>query len=84
MYKRQPAPVVAPAPAPAPVAAPVAAPAPVPATPAVVTDPVLDTVTGIVAGLTGYPSDLLDPDLDLEAAPGGDTGHQAEVFAAVR
>ncbi len=46
--------------------------------------PVLDTVTGIVAEMTGYPADLLDPDLDLEADLGVDTVKQAEVFAAVR
>jgi acyl carrier protein len=45
---------------------------------------VLDQVTQIVAGLTGYPADLLDPDLDLEADLGVDTVKQAEVFAAVR
>jgi NAD(P)-dependent dehydrogenase (short-subunit alcohol dehydrogenase family) len=37
-----------------------------------------------VAGLTGYPRDLLDLDLDLEADLGVDTVKQAEVFAAVR
>ena len=41
-------------------------------------------VTGIVAEMTGYPSELLDPDLDLEADLGVDTVKQAEVFAAVR
>ena len=38
----------------------------------------------IVAGQTGYPRDLLDLDLDLEADLGIDTVKQAEVFAAVR
>ena len=46
--------------------------------------PILDTVTRIVAEMTGYPADLLDPDLDLEADLGVDTVKQAEVFAAVR
>ncbi|MGV1005932.1 MAG: SDR family NAD(P)-dependent oxidoreductase [Candidatus Nanopelagicales bacterium] len=41
-------------------------------------------VTAIVAELTGYPADLLDPDLDMEADLGVDTVKQAEVFAAVR
>ena len=41
-------------------------------------------VVGIVADLTGYPADLLDLDLDLEADLGVDTVKQAEVFAAVR
>ena len=39
---------------------------------------------GIVERLTGYPRDLLDLDLDLEADLGVDTVKQAEVFAAVR
>src|SRR5450631_2697530 len=47
-------------------------------------DSVLATVTGIVAEMTGYPADLLDPELDLEADLGVDTVKQAEVFAAVR
>ena len=38
----------------------------------------------IVAQMTGYPADLLNPDLDLEADLGVDTVKQAEVFAAVR
>ena len=41
-------------------------------------------VTGVVAEMTGYPAELLDPDLDLEADLGVDTVKQAEVFAAVR
>jgi acyl carrier protein len=45
---------------------------------------VIDAVTSIVAEMTGYPADLLDPDLDLEADLGVDTVKQAEVFAAVR
>ncbi len=48
------------------------------------TDAVLAAVTEIVAGMTGYPPELLDPDLDLEADLGVDTVKQAEVFAAVR
>ena len=34
--------------------------------------------------MTGYPAELLDLDLDLEADLGVDTVKQAEVFAAVR
>ncbi len=41
-------------------------------------------VLDIVESLTGYPRDLLDLDLDLEADLGVDTVKQAEVFAAVR
>ncbi len=75
-------PVVAPAAAPpvtAPVPAVAAAPAPAPAV-----DEVLAAVTSVVAEMTGYPSELLEPDLDLEADLGVDTVKQAEVFAAVR
>jgi NAD(P)-dependent dehydrogenase (short-subunit alcohol dehydrogenase family) len=38
----------------------------------------------VVAEMTGYPPELLDLDLDLEADLGVDTVKQAEVFAAVR
>jgi len=41
-------------------------------------------VVAIVAQKTGYPADLLDLDLDLEADLGVDTVKQAETFAAVR
>ena len=47
-------------------------------------DEVTDAVVGIVAEMTGYPPELLDLDLDLEADLGVDTVKQAEVFAAVR
>ena len=55
-----------------------------PATAPVTVDDVMTQVTMIVAQMTGYPADLLDPDLDLEADLGVDTVKQAEVFAAVR
>ncbi|NJK88022.1 MAG: SDR family NAD(P)-dependent oxidoreductase [Myxococcales bacterium] len=38
----------------------------------------------IVSATTGYPSDMLDPELDLEADLGIDTVKQAETFVAVR
>jgi acyl transferase domain-containing protein/acyl carrier protein len=41
-------------------------------------------VLQIVAEKTGYPPEMLDPDLDLEADLGIDTVKQAEMFAAVR
>ncbi|HEY1277842.1 MAG TPA: SDR family NAD(P)-dependent oxidoreductase [Thermoleophilaceae bacterium] len=74
----------APEPAAAPAAepAPVAAPAPAPAAPA--GDDVSGRILELVAEQTGYPSDLLDLDLDLEADLGIDTVKQAEVFAAIR
>ncbi len=76
----------------APVAAPVAAggrgcaggAGAVLRSPVPVADEVTDAVVGIVAGMTGYPPELLDLDLDLEADLGVDTVKQAEVFAAVR
>ena len=43
-----------------------------------------EKVLEIVAEKTGYPKDMLDLDLDLEADLGVDTVKQAEVFAAVR
>ncbi len=45
---------------------------------------VTEAVVSIVSEMTGYPPDLLDLDLDLEADLGVDTVKQAEVFAAVR
>ena len=65
-----------------PPAAPAAAPAAPAALPA--SDPVRDRVLALVAEKTGYPTDMLDPELDLEADLGVDTVKQAELFAAVR
>ena len=48
------------------------------------TDSVTEQVLAIVADKTGYPRDMLDLDLDLEADLGVDTVKQAETFAAVR
>ncbi len=79
----KPAPV--PASAPQPVAAPVAAPVAQPVSaPAPAVDPVVEKVLGVVAAKTGYPQDMLDLDLDLEADLGIDTVKQAETFAAIR
>ncbi|HZP50092.1 polyketide synthase, partial [Actinocrinis sp.] len=47
------------------------------------TDEVAAAVVEIVSQTTGYPPELLEPDLDLEADLGVDTVKQAEVFAAV-
>ena len=38
----------------------------------------------LVAEKTGYPEDMLDIDLDLEADLGVDTVKQAELFAVIR
>jgi len=75
-----PAAVVVPSPAPLPPAAPA------PVTPAAASggDAVMETVLRLVSEKTGYPRDMLDPDLDLEADLGIDTVKQAEVFALVR
>ena len=43
-----------------------------------------EKVLQIVAEKTGYPPEMLDLDLDLEADLGIDTVKQAEMFAAVR
>jgi malonyl CoA-acyl carrier protein transacylase len=69
---------------PEPVAAPMPVPAPVAEAPAPSADAVLQKVLAIVADKTGYPPDMLDPELDLEADLGVDTVKQAETFAAVR
>jgi acyl transferase domain-containing protein/NAD(P)-dependent dehydrogenase (short-subunit alcohol dehydrogenase family)/acyl carrier protein len=88
-----PAPVPSTAPSAPSVPAPVALPDPVPAAaPAsappvaapVAADPIVGKVLGIVAEKTGYPVDMLELDLDLEADLGIDTVKQAEVFAMVR
>jgi acyl carrier protein len=60
-------------------ATPSAEPVPVPTE-----DLVKEKVLDIVAEKTGYPKDMLDLDLDLEADLGIDTVKQAEMFAAVR
>jgi acyl transferase domain-containing protein/NAD(P)-dependent dehydrogenase (short-subunit alcohol dehydrogenase family) len=48
------------------------------------TDAIKDKVLEIVAEKTGYPKDMLELDLDLEADLGIDTVKQAEMFAAIR
>ena len=47
-------------------------------------DPVTPKVLAIVAEKTGYPQDMLDLELDLEADLGIDTVKQAETFASIR
>src|SRR5664280_1152833 len=54
------------------------------AAPAVTADSIKEKVLDIVAEKTGYPKDMLDLDLDLEADLGIDTVKQAEMFAAIR
>jgi len=47
-------------------------------------DPVRQRILALAAEKTGYPQDMLDLDLDLEADLGVDTVKQAEMFAAIR
>ena len=47
-------------------------------------DLVTTKVLAIVADKTGYPEDMLELDLDMEADLGIDTVKQAETFASVR
>jgi acyl transferase domain-containing protein/acyl carrier protein/NAD(P)-dependent dehydrogenase (short-subunit alcohol dehydrogenase family) len=47
-------------------------------------DPIKEKVLDLIAEKTGYPKDMLDPELDLEADLGIDTVKQAEMFAAIR
>ena len=77
----QPSPAIAKSPAPVSEApfAPIAVTAQVPTD-----DSIKEKVLEIVAEKTGYPKDMLDLDLDLEADLGVDTVKQAEMFAAVR
>lgn len=52
--------------------------------PTMTPDQVLDVVRRLVAEKTGYPVDVLDPSLDMEADLGIDTVKQAEIFAQLR
>ncbi len=63
----------------------VMAPAPVPtAQPHVGSESVKERILDLMVDKTGYPKDMLDLDLDLEADLGVDTVKQAEMFAAIR
>ena len=81
-----------PAPKPQPVAAhkievPAPAPAPkaaAPAKSALSEESVKTAILELVTQKTGYPKDMLDIDLDMEADLGIDTVKQAELFAAMR
>ena len=77
----------APRPAPAPVAAAPTPPAPVatpaPAAPSSDQDPVA-LVQAIVSDKTGYPVDMLDPNMDLEGELGVDSIKQVEILSTLR
>src|SRR6185369_373511 len=60
---------------------PLAASAPAPTH---VDESVKERILNLMVDKTGYPKDMLDLDLDLEADLGVDTVKQAEMFAAVR
>jgi acyl carrier protein len=47
-------------------------------------DPVQERILALVVEKTGYPLEMLDLDLDMEADLGVDTVKQAEMFAAIR
>ena len=81
-----PAPVQTPvAPAPAPAVTPAAqAPAPKAVSGALDEATVTKEIVKMVAEKTGYPEDMLELDLDMEADLGIDTVKQAELFAAMR
>ena len=57
---------------------------PQPPPPQAAEDPVKERLLALVAEKTGYPRDMLDLDLDLEADLGVDTVKQADLFASVR
>ena len=61
-----------------------AAPAVATAKTAAAVDGVREKVLDLVVEKTGYPKEMLDPELDLEADLGIDTVKQAEMFAAIR
>ena len=87
-----PAPVAAPAPvAPAPIAkTPTPTPVPVPvvkpvaAAPAAPKHNVRETLWALVSDKTGYPSEMLEPGMALEADLGIDSIKRVEIFAAVQ
>ena len=83
-----PAPTPQPQPAPAPQPAPQAAPAPAPAVQAAAPAAPAQDFSGLVANLvaekTGYPVDMLEPDMDLEGELGVDSIKQVEILSALR
>jgi acyl transferase domain-containing protein/acyl carrier protein len=91
MVEALPAPEPAPQASPAPVATLVEAPPDaqpavevIPARGALDESAVREAVLALVAESTGYPTELLDPELDMEADLGVDTVKQAEIFASIR
>src|SRR5208337_3859320 len=52
--------------------------------PQAASDPVKERILDLAVEKTGYPRDMLDLELDLEADLGVDTVKQAEMFASIR
>ncbi|MDA8242710.1 MAG: acyltransferase domain-containing protein, partial [Elusimicrobia bacterium] len=75
---------VAPVQAAAPVVQAAPAPAAAPASGGVSEDAVRENILAMITEKTGYPKDMLELDLDMEADLGIDTVKQAELFAAIR
>ena len=85
VWETKPSPKAAPVATPSSAKVAVEAPAvTAPTNPATARDSVKERILTLVAEKTGYPVDMLDLDLDLEADLGVDTVKQAEVFATVR
>jgi NAD(P)-dependent dehydrogenase (short-subunit alcohol dehydrogenase family)/acyl carrier protein len=82
VYSKRPELALAPPP-PSTIALPTPTPKAV-AVEAVADDPVKERILALVVEKTGYPKDMLDLDLDLEADLGVDTVKQAELLAAIR
>ena len=95
-----PAPLTVPAPAPAPAPAPVAAAAPAPAAPApapapapaepsanggaATDDDVRTVLVNVIAEKTGYPANMIDPTMDLEADLGVDSIKRVQVLGSIQ
>jgi acyl transferase domain-containing protein/NAD(P)-dependent dehydrogenase (short-subunit alcohol dehydrogenase family) len=84
VYEKRPDLVTASQPSPTSSEPPTPTPAAGPIKGVVTNASIKDKVLDVVAEKTGYPKDMLDLDLDLEADLGIDTVKQAEMFAAIR
>ncbi|SIO57161.1 polyketide-type polyunsaturated fatty acid synthase PfaA [Singulisphaera sp. GP187] len=82
----RPAPTVHAAPAPVPARAPVPAPAPTPAPVAVPAkaDRIQEVLLAVVSEKTGYPAEMLEPDMLLDADLGIDSIKRVEILAALQ
>jgi acyl transferase domain-containing protein len=79
------APAAAPSYAPTPIPAPVAAaPAPAPATQALTSDELMALLLSVVADKTGYPSEMLTMEMELEGELGIDSIKRVEILSAMQ